>query len=67
MHKKIVFFGRIIVPKIITGKDGFTSMITKFDQNQFILQILFAYTDSLTIGGDSVTKIVGYERRVKDS
>ncbi|MEE2021449.1 hypothetical protein P4V63_26430 [Bacillus toyonensis] len=42
-------------------------MITKFDQNQFILQILFAYTDSLTIGGDSVTKIVGYERRVKDS
>ncbi|QWH75490.1 transposase (plasmid) [Bacillus mycoides] len=26
-------------------------MITKFDQNQSILQILFAYVDSLTIGG----------------
>ncbi|MED3079292.1 transposase, partial [Bacillus wiedmannii] len=26
-------------------------MITNFDQNQSILQILFAYVDSLTIGG----------------
>ncbi|MRB00277.1 ISNCY family transposase, partial [Bacillus thuringiensis] len=26
-------------------------MITKFDENQSILQILFAYVDSLTIEG----------------
>ncbi|OTX93290.1 hypothetical protein BK771_03375 [Bacillus thuringiensis serovar ostriniae] len=26
-------------------------MITNFDQSQSILQILFAYVDSLTIGG----------------
>ncbi|MEB9339784.1 ISNCY family transposase, partial [Bacillus cereus] len=26
-------------------------MITNFDQNQSILQILFAYVDNLTIGG----------------
>ena len=26
-------------------------MITNFDQNQSILHILFAYVDSLTIGG----------------
>ncbi|HEF1886428.1 TPA: ISNCY family transposase, partial [Bacillus cereus] len=26
-------------------------MITNFDQNQSILQILIAYVDSLTIGG----------------
>ncbi|MGR5966020.1 hypothetical protein ACT7DB_24760 [Bacillus cereus] len=51
MHKKIRFPGRMIVTQTITGKDGFTSMITNFDQNQYILQILFAYVDSLTIEG----------------
>lgn len=41
----------MIVSQTIPRKDGFTSMITKFDENQSILQILFAYVDSLTIGG----------------
>ena len=43
--------GRMIVTQTIFRKDGFTSMITNFDQNQSILHILFAYVDSLTIGG----------------
>lgn len=51
MHKKIRFSGKMIVSQTISGKDGFTSMITNFDQNQSMLQILFAYVDSLTIGG----------------
>ena len=41
----------MIVTETISRKDGFTSMITKFDENQSILQILFAYVDSLTIEG----------------
>lgn len=57
MHKKIRFPGRMIVDQTISKKDGFTSMITKFDENQSILQILFAYVDSLTIGG--VTPVTG--------
>ena len=51
MHKKIRFSGKMIVSQTISGKDGFTSMIANFDQNQSMLQILFAYVDSLTIGG----------------
>ncbi len=51
MHKKIRFPGKMIVTETISRKDGFTSMITKFDENQSILQILFAYVDSLTIEG----------------
>lgn len=51
MHKKIRFPGRMIVIQTISRKDGFTSMITNFDQNQPILQILFAYVDSLTLEG----------------
>lgn len=51
MHKTIHFPGRMIVSHTIFRKDGFTSMITNFDQNQSILQILFAYIDSLTIEG----------------
>ena len=51
MHKEIRFPGRMIVTQTIFRKDGFTSMITNFDQNQSILHILFAYVDSLTIGG----------------
>lgn len=51
MHKKIRFLGRMIVTETISRKDGFVSMVTKFDENQSILQILFAYVDSLTIGG----------------
>ena len=39
----------MIVTQTIFRKDGFTSMITNFDQNQSILQILFAYVNSLTI------------------
>ncbi len=50
MHKDIRFLGRMIVTQTISKKDGFTSMITNFDQNQSILQTLFAYADSLTIG-----------------
>lgn len=51
MHKKIRFPERMIVTQTISREDGFTSMITKFDENQSILQVLFAYVDSLTIGG----------------
>ena len=51
MHKENCFPGRMIVTQTIFRKDGFTSMITNFDQNQSILHILFAYVDSLTIGG----------------
>ncbi len=51
MHKKIRFPGRMIVTQTISRKDGFTSMITNFEENQSVLQILFAYVDSLTIGG----------------
>ena len=43
MHKEIRFPGRMIVTQTIFRKDGFTSMITNFDQNQSILHILFAY------------------------
>ncbi|MGQ7303995.1 hypothetical protein ACT9SP_10840 [Bacillus cereus] len=49
MHKKIRFPGKMIVTETISRKDGFTSMITKFDENQSILQILFAYVDSLRV------------------
>lgn len=41
----------MIVSQTISRKDGFTSIIVNFDQNQSILQILFAYVDSLTIRG----------------
>ena len=51
MHKEIRFSGRMILTQTISGKDGFTSMITNFDQNQSTLHILFIYVDSLTIGG----------------
>lgn len=47
MHKKIRFPGRMIVTQTISRKDGFTSMITNFDQNQSTLHILFTYVDSL--------------------
>ena len=49
MHKEIRFPGRMIVTQTISRKDGFTSMITKFDENQSILQVLFAYVDSLVL------------------
>ena len=55
MHKEIRFPGRMIVTQTIFRKDGFTSMITNFDQNQSILHILFAYVDSLTIGVPPIT------------
>lgn len=51
MHKEIRFLGRVIVSQTISRKDEFTSMITNFNQNQSTLQILFAYVDSLTVGG----------------
>ena len=50
MHKN-PFPRKTIISHTISGKDGFTSMVTNFDENQSILQILFAYVDSLTIGG----------------
>lgn len=51
MHKESRLPGRMIVSQTISRKDGFTSMITNFEENQSILHILFAYVDSLTIGG----------------
>lgn len=50
MHKEIRLLGRMIVHYTISRKDGFTSMITNFEENQSLLHILFAYVDSLTVG-----------------
>lgn len=47
----------MIVSQTISRKDGFTSIITNFDENQSILHILFAYVDSLTIVG--VPPVIG--------
>ena len=58
MHKEIRFPGRMIVTQTIFRKDGFTSMITNFDQNQSILHILFAYVDSLTIEAFRLLQVV---------